>query len=121
MNELEKIAPQKKFIFDLDDLIKLLLRKTWRKMGREYNQKKIALFPMETHVKLVPGAIRLYIPDGTPILVRNSPEEVGKTWRVVCYSGPDVSNMPTYTIQRGSALLMARHKSLKHEIKKKNG
>lgn len=89
-----------------------LLRRYWRDLGRITHDAEFALFPVGAPVRLVPGKVRYYHRDESPVIVADTPAGRGQTWRVVRHEGPDITNMPSYQLQSGDTFMSARHESL---------
>ncbi len=88
------------------------LRLYWRALGRQSHDGKVTLFPIGAAVRLVPGAIRYFERDESPVVIQDTPAVRSQTWRVVRYEGPDITNMPSYLVQHDDTFMAARHESL---------
>lgn len=89
-----------------------LLRGYWRELGPKTQEESIAPFPDGAHVRLVPGKIRFYNRDETAVVVEDTDENRSQTWRIVRFEGPDITDMPSYLVSRGSTFMVARREAL---------
>lgn len=89
-----------------------VLRVYWRGMGRPSYDLRAPLLPVGAAVRLIPGTVRYYNRDESPVVVTDTPAVRTQTWRVVRYEGPDITNMPSYLVQQDDTLMTARHESL---------
>jgi hypothetical protein len=89
------------------------LRVYWRALGRQSHTGKVTPFPVGASVRLVPGAVRYFERDESPVVIQDTPAVTGQTWwRVVRYEGSDITNMPSYLVQHNDTFMTARHESL---------
>jgi hypothetical protein len=89
-----------------------VLRVHWRALGRTSHDARVTLLPVGTAVRLIPGKVRYYNRDESPVVVADAPEARSQKWRVVRYEGPDITNMPSYHLQCDNTFMIARHESL---------
>jgi hypothetical protein len=89
-----------------------VLRHYWRALGRQSHVGHVALLPVGSAVRLVPGRIRYFERDESPVVIEDTPTVREQTWRVVRHDGPDISNMPSYLVQHDDTFMSARHESL---------
>ena len=92
--------------------VKGVLRVYWRALGRQSHVGEVTPFPVGAAVRLVPGAIRYFECDESPVVIQDTPAARSQTWRVVRYEGPDITNMPSYLVQHEDTFMTARHESL---------
>jgi hypothetical protein len=86
-----------------------VLRIYWRALGYETHNKQFKLLPIGASVRLVPGKIRYFERNESPVVIQNASTYV---WRVVRYEEPDITNMPSYVVQHENTFMTARHESL---------
>jgi hypothetical protein len=89
-----------------------ILRLYWRGLGRPTNTLQLSPLPVGATVRLIPGKIRYYNRDESPVIVEDTPAVRNQTWHVVRYDGPDITNMPSYLVQCENTFMSARHESL---------
>jgi hypothetical protein len=92
--------------------VEAVLRVYWRGLGRPSHHFEGTLLAVGAAVRLVPGKVRCYNRDETPVVVADSPAVRNQVWRVVRYEGPDITNMPSYLLQRENTFMSARHEAL---------
>jgi hypothetical protein len=97
---------------DLFAAVESVLRVYWRALGRPSHDSRVRLLPVGAAVRLIPGMVRYYNRDESPVVVADTPPVRTQTWRVVRYNGPDITNMPSYQLQCDNTFMSARHESL---------
>lgn len=85
----------------------------WKQLGNEWHDySRFKLLPIGTKVKLVPGKVASMDGETGQFIVPEKAALSEEIWTVVNLMGPDVSNMPTYTICSGTNFRLARHEAL---------
>jgi hypothetical protein len=97
---------------ELFTAVESVLRHYWRGLGRTSHEHRGALLPVGAAVRLIPGKVRYYNRDESPVVVADTPAVRSQTWRIVRHDGPDITNMPSYLLQRDNTFMSARHESL---------
>jgi hypothetical protein len=92
--------------------VESVLRVYWRGLGRPSHEVRVPLLPVGAAVRLIPGKVQYYNRDESPVVVADTPEVRRRTWRVVRYDGPDITNMPSYHLRSDNMFMSARHESL---------
>jgi hypothetical protein len=89
-----------------------VLRQYWRGLGRESHEHRGALLPVGAAVRLIPGKVRCYNRDESPVVVEDTAEVQSQKWIIVRNEAPDITNMPSYHLQCDNTFMIARHESL---------
>ncbi len=89
-----------------------ILRVYWRALGHKCHAGNVTPLPVGASVRLVPGAVRYFERDESPVVIQDTPAVRSQMWRVVRYEGPDITNMPSYLVQHDDTFMTARHESL---------
>lgn len=97
---------------ELFSAVQSVLRRYWTRLGKTTFAGKIALLPVGTSVRLIPGKVRCYNRDESTVVVLDTPAVKSQTWQVVNYDGPDITSMPSYQLQSDNTFMSARHESL---------
>ncbi len=92
--------------------VESVLRTYWQRLGHASHGQRVSLLPVGAAVRLVPGKVRYYNRDESPVVVADTPAVQSQTWRIVRYEGPDITNMPSYHLQCDNTFMLARHESL---------
>jgi hypothetical protein len=112
LNDIEMPGDCQRLHEDLFSAVRGVLRVYWRALGRQSHDGKVAPFPIGASVRLVPGAVRYFERDESPVVIQDTPAVRSQTWRVVRYEGPDITNMPSYLVRHEDTFMTARHESL---------
>ncbi len=112
LNDIEMPEGCQRMKCELFAAVKNVLRLYWRELGRPSYNLQVSLHPIGATVRLMPGKVRWYNRDESPVVVGDTPSVRSETWRVVSIDGNDITNMPSYLIQRENAFMGARHESL---------
>lgn len=112
LNDINMPGECKRLHEELFAAVKGVLRVYWRALGRQSYAGKVKPFPVGAPVRLVPGTVRYFERDESPVVIQDTPTVRSQTWRVVRYEGPDITNMPSYLVQHDDTFMTARHESL---------
>ncbi len=112
LNDIEMPERCQQMSGELYAAVKNVLRVYWRELGRPSHIFRVALFPVGAAVRLVPGTVRYYNRDESPVVIEDTPAVKSEVWHIVGLELNDITNMPQYLIQRENAFMLARHKSL---------
>lgn len=97
---------------ELFTAVQSVFRIYWRELGRTTNSEQFSLLPIGAAVRLIPGKVRYYNRDESPVVVSDTPAVRNQIWRVLRFDGPDITNMPLYHLQCDNTFMSARHESL---------
>ncbi len=90
-----------------------ILKDYWKALGREsHDPGEFTPYPVGTRVKMVKGKICLVYSDGRFFTVPDDKSVDKQIWTIESQSEPDITNMPQYTIQRGSIYRNIRHDAI---------
>ena len=112
LNDIQMPADCQRLKEELFSAVEGVLRTCWRALGRESHASSFRLLPVGASVRLVPGAVRYFNRDESPVVVEDTSTVRTQMWRVVRYDGPDITNMPSYLLQHGETFMSARHSAL---------
>jgi hypothetical protein len=112
LNDIQLPGDCQRLHGELFSAVQAVLRAYWRALGRPSHAGKIAPFPVGAAVRLVPGAVRYFERDESPVVIQDTPTIRSQTWRVVRCEGPDITNMPSYLVRHDDTFMTARHESL---------
>jgi len=112
LNDISLTGECERFSSELFAAVQGVLRVYWRALGRQSHVGQVMLLPVGSAVRLVPGRIRYFERDESPVVIEDTPTVREQTWRVVRHDGPDISNMPSYLVQHDDTFMSARHESL---------
>jgi hypothetical protein len=112
LNDIEMPGDCKRLHDELFSAVESVLRDYWRALGRESHTGTIRPLPVGASVHLVPGTVRYFERDESPVLVEDKPAVRSQLWQVVRYDGPDITNMPSYLVQHNETFMNARHEAL---------
>ena len=90
-----------------------LLRLYWKELGREWHDySTFNLLCEGAKVCLIPGKV-IFCNSVYSAEVLPEEEHLERPWVVLRCEGPDITNMPTYTVRRDNTFRSARHEALK--------
>jgi hypothetical protein len=112
LNDIEMPGRCQQMSDELYAAVQNVLRVYWRELGRPSHNLRVALFPVGAAVRLVPGRVRYYNRDESPVVIEDTPAVKSEVWHIVGLELNDITNMPQYLIQRENAFMLARHESL---------
>jgi hypothetical protein len=112
LNDIQMPGDCQRLHEELFSAVKDALRVYWRALGRQSHVGKVTPFPVGAAVRLVPGAVRYFERDESPVVIQDTPAIRRQTWRVVRHEGPDITNMPSYLVRHDDTFMTARHESL---------
>jgi hypothetical protein len=112
LNDIQMPEDCQRLHEDLFSAVKGVLRVYWRALGRQSHVGKVTPFPLGASVRLVPGEVRYFERDESPVVIQDTPAVRSQTWHVVRYEGPDITNMPSYLVRHDDTFMTARHESL---------
>jgi hypothetical protein len=112
LNDISLSGECERFRSELFAAVQGVLRVYWRALGRQSHVGQVAPLPVSSAVHLVPGRIRYFERDESPVVIEDTPAVREQTWRVVRHDGPDISNMASYLVQHNDTFMNARHESL---------
>jgi hypothetical protein len=112
LNDIEMPGECQRLHSELFDAVGSVLRVYWRGLGRPTHTVQVKLLPIGAAVRLIPGKVRYYNRDESPVVVPDTSTVRDQTWRVVSYDGPDITNMPSYQLQCDNTFMSARRESL---------
>ncbi len=91
-----------------------ILKEYWKALGREsHDPGEFTPYPTGTTVKMVRGKTCLIYSDGRHFMVPDNKSVDEQVWAIESQSEPDVTNMPQYTIKRGSTFRNVRHDAIR--------
>jgi len=98
---------------DLYQLIKDARRQYWRQLGNEWHDySRFQLLPNGTKAKLIPGKVMFKESESYQVIVSDNPKAAEQVWTILRCDGPDITNMPTYTISSDNHFGSARQEAL---------
>lgn len=88
-------------------------RHYWQQLGFEsQDASQFEILPNGTKVKLIPGKVIYQDQEHTQYTVADSGQDVEEVWEIARYDGPDITNMPSYTLRTSSCQRPARQEAL---------
>lgn len=112
LNDIEMPAECQRLHEELFTAVQNVLRVYWRELGRTTHSNQFSLLPVGANVRLIPGKVRYFNRDESPVIVPDTSAVKSQTWRVLRFDGPDITNMPSYHLQCDNTFMSARHESL---------
>src|SRR4051794_1944097 len=88
LNDIQMPGDCQRLHEELFSAVKGVLRVYWRALGRQSHVGKFTLFRVGAAVRLVPGAVRYFERDESPVVIQDTPAVRNQTWRVVRHEGP---------------------------------